>query len=407
MKIWHPFTQEKTADAPLKIIRGEGVYLFDERRKRYLDMISSWWTNLLGHAHGEIAEAIYWQASTLEHLIFAGFTHDPAEQLCQNLSKFLPKTLEYFFFSDDGSTAVEVAIKMAYQYFANLNNENRNIYINLAGGYHGDTLGAMSAAGNHSAYHGTFSEFFFETFSIDFPQSPEDEVAALEKLEKFLKQNSERVCALILEPLVQGAAGMKMYRAEFLDRVVREVRRYGIPTIFDEVMTGFYRTGTMFAMDQCAEKPDIVCLSKGITGGFLPLALTVVSREIYGAFLSDDCKKAFIHGHSYTANPLACAAAIKTMEILQRQEIQQNIRTISEIHRKSLQSLDNVSQKRDRGTIAAFAVESVEKAKAITKNMFQEGIIIRPIGQNIYLLPPYCTTAENLEYVYEKLKQYL
>jgi adenosylmethionine-8-amino-7-oxononanoate aminotransferase len=407
MKIWHPFTQEKTAAVPLKIIRGEGIHLFDEYGKKYLDMISSWWTNILGHANEEIAEAIYRQARTLEHVIFAGFTHDLAEKLCHELSRFLPKDLEYFFFSDDGSTAIEVAIKMAYQYFINLSGQKRNIYINLSGGYHGDTLGAMGAAGKYSQYHATFSEFFFETFSIDFPHSTEDEATAIEKLKIFLKQNSDRICALIVEPLVQGAAGMQMYRSEFLNQIVGEVKKYEIIIIFDEIMTGFFRTGTMFAMDQCVEKPDIVCLSKGITGGFLPLALTIVNRKIYNTFLSNDYKKTFIHGHSYTANPIACAAAIKTIEILQRQEIRQNIEKIAQVHGKNLQKLDHVSSRRQRGTIAAFDVESAEKTNVIAKKMLQEGIIIRPIGKTIYLMPPYCITAENLEYVYEIFTQYL
>ncbi|MDR1906960.1 MAG: adenosylmethionine--8-amino-7-oxononanoate transaminase [Puniceicoccales bacterium] len=406
MKIWHPFTQEKEAITPLKIVRGEGAYIIDEGGKKYLDMISSWWTNLLGHVDGEIAGAIYRQARTLEHVIFARFTHDPAENLCHELSKILPKDLEYFFFSDDGSTAVEVAIKMAYQYYINLNKQKRNIYINLAGGYHGDTLGAMGAAGNNSKYHATFSEFFFETFSINFPQSPQEETTAIEKLKTFLKQNSERVCALIIEPLVQGAAGMRMYRAEFLDKVVRAARQYEIIIIFDEVMTGFYRTGTMFAMDQCIEKPDIVCLSKGISGGFLPLALTIVNQKIYNAFLSDDWKKTFIHGHSYTANPLACSAALKTIEILQREKTQQNIKIISQTHEENLQKLNHISGKRHLGTIAAFEVESEKKAKMIAENMLQNGIIIRPLDRSIYLLPPYCVTVENLEYVYKKLEQY-
>ncbi|MDR1591001.1 MAG: adenosylmethionine--8-amino-7-oxononanoate transaminase [Puniceicoccales bacterium] len=407
MKIWQPFTQEKTTATPLKIVRGEGVYLFDERGKRYLDMISSWWTNILGHGNGEVAEAIYRQARILEHVIFAGFTHSPAEKLCHELAKFLPKNLECFFFSDDGSTAVEIAIKMAYQYFVNLNKQKRNIYINLAGGYHGDTLGAMSAAGNHSRYHATFSEFFFETFSIDFPHSSQDEAVAIEKLKIFLKQNNERVCALIVEPLVQGASGMKMYRHEFLDQIVCEARKYEIIVIFDEVMTGFFRLGTMFAIDQCVEKPDIICLSKGLTGGFLPLALTVANCKIYNAFLSDDWRRAFLHGHSYTANPIACAAAIQTIEILQREEIQQNIGKIIRGHEINLQKLDHIFHKRQCGTIAAFEVESTEKARIIAKKALQNSIILRPIGRTIYFMPPYCTTVENLKYVYKKIRQYI
>ncbi|MDR3285095.1 MAG: adenosylmethionine--8-amino-7-oxononanoate transaminase [Holosporales bacterium] len=407
MKIWHPFTQEKTAGESLKIIKGSEVYLFDNQGKKYLDMISSWWVNILGHANKEIANAIYEQAQLLEHVIFAKFTHEPAEKLCESLYKLLPQELEYFFFSDDGSTAVEVALKMAYQYFYNSGNKKRNIYINLAGGYHGDTLGAMSAAGVQSDYHSTFSEFFFQTFSIDFPENKENEAIAIEKLQKFLYENNENVCALIIEPLIQGAAGMRIYSAEFLDKVVQEVRKYEILVIFDEIFTGFYRTGTMFAMDQASEKPDIVCLAKGITGGFLPLALTVTTNKIYETFFSDDWKKAFIHGHSYTANPLACAAACKTIEILQQKKTIENIKQISKVHNEMLLKLNNVyNKKRSLGTIAAFDVENPKIAKKIEAYLLKNGVIVRPLGTTIYLLPPYCISKEELMYVYKMVSNF-
>lgn len=408
MKIWHPFTQEQTAPSPIKIADGSGEFIFDNSGKRYIDMVSSWWVNTLGHANKEIADAISEQAKKLEHVIFAGFTHAPAENLCQELSKVLPNDLNNFFFSDNGSTAVEVAIKMAYQYFLNLGSKERSLYINLEGGYHGDTFGAMSAAGQNSKYHSTFSSFFFDTYSIDFPGFNEElENIAFEKLKRFLKYNGERVCALIIEPLVQGAAGMRMYRPGFLDRIVKEVRKYEILVIFDEVMTGFYRTGTMFAMNQCQTVPDIICLSKGLTAGFMPLSLTITVSKVFNAFLSKDWKKAFIHGHSYTANPIACMAACTSLDILQRTTTRKNIQNIIQIHHEYLKLLSNISEQRQIGTIAAFNIESATKAQYMAKQLLDRGIIVRPLGETIYLMPPYCIAEENLVWVYQEIKKVL
>ena len=406
MNIWHPFTQQKTADTPIKIIRGEKAYLYSEDGRKFLDMISSWWVNILGHSNEEIAKSIYEQAKTLEHVIFAGFSHDPAEKLVAELKKFLPENLDKFFFSDNGSTSVEVALKMAYQYFYN-NSIHRNIFINLSGAYHGDTLGAMSASGVNSEYHKVFSEFFFKTFSIDFPETSNDEEESFFKLCEFLKLQGEKVCALIIEPLVQGAAGMRVYRAEFLERIVNEVRKYGILVIFDEVMTGFFRTGTMFATDKLSVLPDFICISKGITGGFLPLSLTVTTEKVYEAFLSDDTKKAFLHGHSYTANPISCAAALKSLEILQRKETIKNIEKINEIHIKRSLQLKNANKKRVIGTISAFDLPNTKDPKDFRQKMLSEGVIIRPINNSVYLIPPYCVCESDLEYVYDKMTFYL
>lgn len=409
MKIWHPFTQEKTAPAPIKIVKGKDEYLFDESGKRYIDMVSSWWVNILGHSNHEIAEACANQAKTLEHVIFAGFSHEPAERLVDILSSALPDSLSKFFFSDNGSTAVEVALKMSYQYFQNKGVKNKNVFINLEGAYHGDTLGAMSAAGNSSEYHSKFKEFFFQTFSIKFPNNKEEEENAIYELEEFLKDNHQKVCSLIIEPLVQGAAGMKMYTAEFLDKVVEVIRQYDILVIFDEVMTGFFRTGTMFAMDQVRNKPDIVCLSKALTGGFLPLSLTVTTEEVYEAFLSDEWEKAFIHGHSYTANPIACAAACKAQELLKSTSIQENIRSISRVHKNCLSKLSSpcIVSSRTMGTIAALDLKSSDMAKFLREKMFNNGIIIRPIKNTVYFIPPYCISEENLEYAYNFIGEFL
>lgn len=409
MKIWHPFTQEKTAPLPLKIVRGDREYLYDEAGNSYVDMISSWWVNILGHSKPEIADAIAKQAHVLEHVIFAGYTHEPAEELVDILSQHLPKSLSKFFFSDNGSTAVEVALKMAYQYFLNKGINSRDIFVNLEGAYHGDTIGAMSAAGVNSEYHSKFKKFFFKTFSIKFPKNVEDENNSIKNLEEFLEKNHQKVCALIVEPLVQGAAGMKMYSPEFLDKIVETVRRYDILVIFDEVMTGFYRTGTMFAMNQTQNIPDIVCLSKALTGGFMPMSLTVTTEDIYNAFWSDDWGKAFIHGHSYTANPLACAAACATQKILQRSEIKQNIQQISETHKVRLAELSSkdILTHRSCGTISAIDLSSVALAKHIAKVMLQNGIIIRPLNNTIYFIPPYCISQQNLHKAYDLLEGHL
>jgi adenosylmethionine-8-amino-7-oxononanoate aminotransferase len=390
--IWRPFTQEKTASPPIKVIRGEGAYLISESGEKYLDMISSWFVNMHGHAHPEIAEAISQQARTLEHVIFTRFSHDPAERLVENLKQIVPEKLNRYFFSDNGSTAVEVALKMAYQYFKNIGVENRNIFLSLDGGYYGDTFGAMSVAGVDSKYHATFSELFFKTVMIDVPEyydgvesieEKEDEI--IHKLDKTLQKIGERVCALILEPLLQGSFGMRLYRSEFLERLVNKAKKYDILIIFDEVMTGFYRTGTMFAMNQSNVVPDFVCLSKGLTGGFLPLALTISTDRIYDAFLSDDCRKTFFHGHSYTANPIACAAACKSLEILRRKETVDKIEEITEFH-KSHSILKGI-KRRSVGTVTAFEAESKTSANFVIDKAWKSGIFLRPLGKTIYLFP--------------------
>lgn len=406
--IWRPFTQEKITPPALKITKGDGLYLYSETGKSYADMISSWWVNLHGHANKEIAEAIAEQAATLEQVIFTAFTHQPAEEIVEKLKTVLPKSLSKFFFSDNGSTAVEVALKLAYQFFKNQGNEERKIYLHLQGAYHGDTYGAMSSSGKSSMYHFNFLDFFFDTIEIKVPdfhdgvkniESREDE--SLAELEKHLERSGDKICALIVEPLLQGARGMVMYRPEFLDKLVKLVRQYGILVIFDEVFTGFYRTGRFFAMNYLSETPDFICLSKGLTGGFLPLALTVTTDKIYGAFWSDDPRKAFIHGHSYTANPIACAAACKSFEILTRPDTKAHISEIEKFHKSKI--LPNVEKRRTLGVMTAFDLPSKALASELADKMFEKGIFLRPLGRTIYLLPPYCISLEELEWVYREL----
>lgn len=417
--IWHPFTQEKTAGLPMTIKKGQGSYLYDEKDNAYLDLISSWWVNLYGHAHPEIAQSIYQQATTLEHVIFAGFTHEPAVQLCETLNSLLPPTLSRFFFSDNGSTSIEVALKMAYQYWKNKEGKERKLFICLEGGYHGDTFGAMSV-GSECGYHDHFRELFFNVLSIPFPATWDNDKDAEEKesrslaiLQGHLEQNPGQIAALIVEPLVQGASGMRMCRPSFIKKAGELVHTHDSLLIFDEVMTGFGRTGSNFAMEQTGIVPDFLCLSKGITGGFLPLALTVTSHKIYEAFLSDEWKHAFSHGHSYTANPLACAAAVTATRLLQSDATQQAILAINKAHQQGLATLKSncrhIMHTRIQGTIAAFDFTTPAQGKRHTgsplpRQFMNEGLILRPIGNTIYLIPPYSTTPEELIKAYEKIE---
>ena len=407
--IWRPFTQEQTAEEPIKIVRGDGIWLYAEDGKRYADMVSSWWVTAHGHGNKEIADAVTQQASTLEQVILTAFTHEPAETLVKNLQTVLPPALKHFFFSDNGSTAVEVALKIAFQYFKNQNDTQRKKYICLEGAYHGDTYGAMSVSGKHSLYHFNFAEFFFDTLTIPVPETYEgvenieaSENQILETLETKLEREAHSVCALIVEPLIQGACGMVMHRPQFLEQLVKIVRNFGILVAFDEVFTGFYRTGRFFAMDYLSEKPDIVCLSKALTGGFLPLSLTIATDEIYKAFLSDDPKKALIHGHSYTGNPIACAAACKSFEIFTRPETSEKVSAIEQFYRS--QKLDGITKRRTCGLVDAFDTGSVERARTVVRRLLERGIFMRPLGSTIYVLPPLCITTEELHWVYEEIR---
>ncbi len=300
---------------------------------------------------------------------------------------------------------------MAYQFFKNNGESQRKVYLQLEGAYHGDTYGSMSVSGKNSMYHFNFADFFFETISIEVPEVHEDienveqkEDQIIKDLERLLQQRGEEICALIVEPLLQGARGMIVYRPEFLERLVRTVRKFNILVIFDEVFTGFYRTGRFFAMDYINDdtKPDIVCLSKALTGGFLPLSLTVATDSIYAAFLSDDPNKALIHGHSFTGNPIACAAANKSFEILRRPETVKRIKEIENFHRSA--HLEGVQNRRTLGVMSAFDMPSPQSAKDLVNAMMCRGVFLRPLGRTIYLLPPYCTTLDELDWVYRELQ---
>ncbi len=410
--IWHPFTQEKTADLPIVIKEGKGSYLFDDKGKKYVDLISSWWVNLHGHGHPVICDAIYSQAKKLEHVIFAGFTHEPAVLLCEKLRTSVPSSLTKFFFSDNGSTAVEVALKMAHQYWRHKGEAQRTVYLGFDGGYHGDTFGAM-AVGKKSHFHDPFHKLLCDSIFLPFPSTwkndehiVQKEERALDALAHILQEKGNMLSAFICEPLVQGAGGMRMCRPEFLARVVRMIKDHGILVIYDEVMTGFGRLGTYFATEQVGVAPDFLCIAKGLTGGFLPLALTVTTQDIYDAFLDDAWEKAFAHGHSYTANPIACSAALASYELLQRQETHTAIHNIHVSHERGLRMLHEecghmVRGLRCTGTIAAWEVNAEHTPPAYFKKEFlRRGLLLRPLGNTIYILPPYAVTTEDLDDAY-------
>lgn len=417
--MWHPFTQEKTADIPIAIERGSGSYIFDRDGNKYLDLISSWWVNMHGHSNERIASAMNVQAQKLEHVMFAGFTHEPAVTLCEMLNDLLPDGLERFFFSDNGSTSVEIALKMSYQYWRNKGEDNRNLFLSFEGGYHGDTFGAMSI-GKESGFYDAFKPLLLDALFLPFPGTwdGDDEIDAkearcLEKLDEYLKEYEGRIASMILEPLVQGASGMRICRKGFLNKLVSALKKHDILVIFDEVMTGFGRTGTHFALKRLDYVPDFLCIAKGLTGGFLPLALTITSNKIYEAFLSDDVKKSFLHGHSYSGNPIACAAAIASLEILLEDSTQNSINAISDAHVEGLKHIKSYCKHainlRSMGAISAFEVD-INKPNLnfeMRRRFLQNGLLIRPLGNTVYVIPPYCTAIAELESSYHKVVEIL
>ena len=403
--LWHPFTQMHTAPLPIPIVRGEGSLLFDTSGRAYLDMISSWWVNLHGHAHPYIAERVGHQLRTLEHVIFAGFTHEPAVDLAERLLAILPDNQRRVFYSDNGSTAVEVALKMAFQYWHNTGQPRRRV-VALEGAYHGDTFGAMSVGGR-SAFSAPFAPFLFDVDYLPVPV-PGQEAAVLAQAEALF---ADDVAVFIVEPLVQGAGGMVMYEPDVLNTLMQMARKQGVLVIADEVMTGFGRTGKLFASHYLAEKPDLMCLSKGLTGGTMALGVTTCTATIYEAFLSSDKFKTLFHGHSFTANPLACVAALASLDLLLTPETQASIERISTRHLAftyRLRQHKTVENIRQWGTILAFdlkvAGEDSSYFNSIRdiayKHLLDRGILMRPLGNVLYFLPPYCTTNEQLDDAY-------
>lgn len=409
--IWMPYTQMKDAPAPLMVRSGRGAVLELEDGRQLLDCISSWWVTLHGHAQPEIAAAIAVQAGQLEQVIAAGFTHQPAEELARRLTARLP-FFPSVFYSDNGSTAVEVALKMAYQYWRNQGAAGRRRFLSLEGAYHGDTLGAMSLSGR-SLFTAPFAELLLPVDFVPFPQTwlgdegvEEREGQSLEHLEGLLRRNGEEYAAMIVEPLVQGAAGMRMCRPAFLRQVSELLRQHGVLLIGDEVFTGFGRTGEFFACQKAGIQPDILCLAKGLSGGFLPLAATLCSEEVYQAFCSDDPRHTLYHGHSYTANPLGCAAALASLELLEKEP--HHFGEMEDWHLEELGRLadhPHLSRLRVCGTIAALEVKGAagylhELGPRLRQRFLERGFLLRPLGGVVYLVPPYCLERAQLAAAY-------
>jgi adenosylmethionine-8-amino-7-oxononanoate aminotransferase len=408
--IWHPYTQMQNALSPVPIVRGEGPYLIAEDGKKYLDAVSSWWVNIHGHAHPYIAKKVAQQLKTLEHVIFAGFTHPAAVELAERLLKIIPDNQSRVFYSDNGSTAVEVALKMCLQYWKNIG-QSRTRVLAFQNSYHGDTFGAMSVS-SRSEFTKPFEQLLFDVEFIETPNKQN-----INKLKEQLSALSSQLSAFIFEPLVQGAGGMNMYDAQYLDELLSHCKNEGILTIADEVMTGFGRTGKLFASDHLKTQPDIMCFSKGLTGGTMALGVTTCISKIYEAFLSEDKLKTFFHGHSFTANPIACSAALASLDILLRPETMHNITRIADKHRlfaKTITQHPKVRTLRQTGTIFVLEWETGDNTSYFNRlrddlyNFFlKEGVILRPLGNIIYIMPPYCITDKQLDYIYTKIEEAL
>jgi len=411
--IWHPFTPLINEFGHIPLKSAEGVYLHTTDGKKILDTVSSWWVNIHGHSNETLANALYNQAKTMEHAIFAGFTHEPAVKLSENLMTLLPDNFSKVFFSDNGSTSIEVALKMSFQYWNNKGIKNKNKVIALHGSYHGDTFGAMSV-GERGGFFTPFSPFLFDVDFVDLP-TEENKEQVYEQFETLAKDES--CSTFIFEPLIQGSGGMRMYTPEMLNELIRIAQKHNVICIADEVMTGFGRTGKPLATQHIALNPDIICLSKGITGGTMPLGITACAQKIEDAFKSDQWSQALLHGHSYTGNPLACAVANASFEIFTSDTCQNNIARINQKHQgfcDLLAAFDNVENIRLQGTIVAFDLkgfgETGYESKA-RKNIYpyflERGILIRPLGNVIYLMPPYIITDDELDFVYEEILKFL
>jgi adenosylmethionine---8-amino-7-oxononanoate aminotransferase len=424
LSVWHPFTQEALDPAPVRIVRGEGVYLHTGDGRKLLDAISSWWVNLHGHGHPLIASAIAEQARKLEHVIFAGFTHEPAEELAWRLRRVLPQPLEHVFFSDDGSTAVEVALKMAVQYWHNVGRPQKKQLIALEHAYHGDTAGAMSV-GADSSFVAAFRGLRFPVWRVPSAycfRCPVGKIRAtcdidcIDPLARLLEERHGEMAAMIVEPLLQGAGGMIVHPTEFLQRVRQLCAKYDVLLIADEVLTGFGRCGRMFACERAGIVPDIMCLSKGLTGGFLPLAATVSTSRIHEAFCGPDRSRTFFHGHSYTANPLGCAAAIANLKIFESEPVFERIANIQKIHEERAACLKGhpaVDDVRIIGTVMALEIKAddpgyfSELRPALYDFFLERGVLLRPLGNVVYVLPPYVITSDELHYVYDVIAESL
>ncbi|HXA77160.1 MAG TPA: adenosylmethionine--8-amino-7-oxononanoate transaminase [Candidatus Acidoferrales bacterium] len=424
LQIWHPFTQEALDPPPIRITKAEGIYLYTDDGRKLIDAISSWWVNLHGHGHPAIVASIAEQVAKVDHVLLAGFTHDAVEDLRGGLRKILPPGLEHIFFSDDGSTAVEVALKMTVQYWKNVGRPEKRSVVALEHAYHGDTVGAMSV-GADSAFSDPFREMLFPVYRVHSAYCHRCAVGkvratcridCVDQLEQLLEEKHGEIGAVIVEPLLQGAGGMIVHPFEFLQRARQLCSEHDVLLIADEVLTGFGRCGKMFACELANVVPDVMCLSKGLTGGVLPMGATVCTSAIHEAFVGADRRRTFYHGHSYTGNPIAAAAGAASLRIFETEPVFDRIRTIARIHCERLQAVRNhraVAEVRSIGTMAAVELRADDAGyfsklrPKLYKFFLDSGVLLRPLGNVVYVLPPYSISPEELHYVHDRIAESL
>jgi len=412
--IWHPYTFQKNRIPAIPIVKGEKSILIDENGNKYIDAVSSWWVNIHGHGNKFIAKKIYEQAKKLQQVIFTQFTHEAAIELAEKLLKVLPGDFKKIFYSDDGSTSTEVAIKMAIQYWKNKEDHKRNKIVAFRNSYHGDTFGAMSIS-ERGIYTFAFQDKLFDVAFIDTPDGKN-----FDAIKNEIEKCKEEIVCFIYEPLLQGAGGMLMYQSPDLNELLHFLKEEKIILIADEVLTGFYRTGKFFAGDYMETKADIICLSKALTGGAMALGVTACTQNIYNAFVSDDKTKTLFHGHSFTGNALACAAALASFELTTKPSCIKNVENIVTHHQKFFKKLKVFEKKtfiknvRQLGTIIAFEVCTLENdnylnniSKSFTKFSMKHGVYLRSMGNTIYVMPPYCTTSKQLKKIYSVIIHFI
>ena len=405
--IWHPCTQMKDHETlPLIPIKsGKGVYLYDFEENSYIDAVSSWWVNIFGHANNKINQRVKEQLDTLEHVLLAGFTHQPAVNLAHKLVDITPTELKKVFFVDNGSSAVEAALKMSYHYHLNLG-EKKPIFLSLTNSYHGETIGALSV-GDVALYKETYEQLLIQNRQVPVPidQTKQASIDALVVLENVLKEQSSEISAFIIEPLIQGAGGMHMYHPNYLVGARELTKKYNVHLIADEIMTGFGRTGKMFAFDHTNISPDFMTLSKGLTGGYLALSVVMTTNTVYNAFYCDYNEyKAFLHSHSYTGNPLACAAALATLDIFEEDNTIEKNREKSVYIKKATEKflkLPNVKEVRQQGMVTAIELKGYDTKQRIGLHIYKyalsKGVLLRPLGHIIYFMPPYIITYKEID----------
>lgn len=406
INIWHPFWQHGLLEEIFEIKETKDEFLITKDNRKIIDGISSWWVNTLGHNNPYIINAIKEQLDDMQQIIFAGFTHKPAMDVANKLSKFLPSKLNHIFYSDSGSICVEVALKMAVGYYFNKFNKNKSKIVAFESSYHGDTFGGMSS-GAESYFNLPYRKMLFDVYRIPYPKENEEE-KTIEAYKKLLIEHSNEIGAIVLEPLVLGSGGMLFYKPFVLDELYKLSKEYDVLFILDEVMTGFGRTGTMFAYEQSSIEPDIICLSKGLTGGTIPVAATVCTKEIYDAFYSKEKSKMFFHSSSYTANPVCLAAASANLDLWEDKKPLLDVKRINDYYKKQLGNFKNA---RILGDIFAFEVDNKKNdyvsniAPKLYKFFLDNNVLLRPLGNTVYVMPPYCIKEDSLDKIFSLLKQ--